>query len=202
MFYLRSVLIYPPAYKLLQNLARRKKHTREYVEKYIKPQEGNAVLDIGCGPAEILDFFPKVKYYGLDLSSNYINEAKKKYGDRGEFFCQELSETSVPAGIKFDIVMATNVLHHLNDSQAIKLFNLAKKCLKPGGRLITCDGCRSSGEGLISKIVLSLDRGKYVRDKEGYLNLARQAFNQIESDTRSDLSNIPVNGIFIICTKD
>jgi SAM-dependent methyltransferase len=201
MFDLRSVLIYPPVYKLLQNLARRKEHTREYVEKYIKPKVGDVVLDIGCGPADILEFLPRVKYYGFDLSSKYINEAKRRYGDRGEFFCKELSETSAPAGIKFDIVMATNVLHHLNDEEAIKLFKLAQNCLKSGGRLVTCDGCHSKDEGFISRTISNLDRGKYVRDQEGYLSLARQVFNRVEFDIRNDLSNIPVNGIFIICTK-
>lgn len=183
-------------------MVRRKKHTREYVEKYIKPKEGDLVLDLGCGPADILDFLPKVKYYGFDLSFKYIDRAKKKYGERGTFFCKKLTEINVPAGLSFDVVTATNVLHHLNDEEAIQLFSLAKECLKSGGRLITCDGYRLEGEGLISKIVLSLDRGKYVRDKEGYLKLARQVFSNVIYETRSDLSNISVNGIFIICTKD
>ncbi|MEK7072157.1 MAG: class I SAM-dependent methyltransferase [Patescibacteria group bacterium] len=198
---LRSILIYPSIYKLLQNLVRNKKHTQEYVDKYVKPVEGGAILDIGCGPADILDFLPQIRYYGFDLSPKYINEAKIKYGDRGEFFCQELSETSIP-NIGFDIVLANNVLHHLNDGEAIDLFKLAKKCLKLGGRLVTCDGCRSVDEGLISKVVLSLDRGKHVRDKESYLNLARQAFNNVAHETRNDLAHIPVNGIFITCVKE
>lgn len=201
MFDLRSILIYPPAYKLLQNLVRSKKHIKERVDSYIKPKEGDAILDIGCGPADILDFLPEVKYYGFDLSSKYINEAKAKYGDRGDFFCQELSEANIPS-INFDIVLANNVLHHLNDSEAIELFKLARKCLKHGGRLVTCDGCRSADEELISKIVLSLDRGKYVRDREGYLSLARRVFNNVAHEMRNDLAYIPVNGIFLTCVKD
>lgn len=201
MFDIRSVLIYPSIYGLLQNLVRSKKHIEERVDKYIKPKAGDVILDIGCGPADILDFLPEVKYYGFDLSHKYINEAKGKYGSRGEFFCQKLSEANIP-DVTFDIVLANNVLHHLNDDEAIELFKLAKKCLKHGGRLVTCDGCRSADEGLISKIILSLDRGKYVRDKEGYLSLARLVFNNVAHETRNDLAYIPVNGIFLTCVKD
>lgn len=201
MFDLRSILVYPPAYKLLQNLVRSKKHIQERVDKYIKPKDGDVILDIGCGPADILDFLPPIKYFGFDLSSKYIDEAKKKYGSRGEFFYQELSEANIP-NINFDIVLANNVLHHLNDDEAVQLFKLAKKCLKPGGRLVTCDGCRANNEGLISKIVLSLDRGRYVRNQESYLTLARQVFSDVAGETRNDLAHIPVNGIFITCTKE
>lgn len=200
MFDLRRILIYPSAYQFLQNLVRNKKHTQEYVDKYIRPTEGAVILDIGCGPADILDFLPKVRYYGFDSNSKYINDAKRKYGSRGEFFCQELSEANIPE-INFDIVLASSVVHHLNDEEAIKLFKLAKKCLKPGGRLVTCDGCRAKDEGLISKIVLSLDRGKFVRERDGYINLARQVFENVEFEERDDLSNIPINGIFMCCTK-
>lgn len=202
MFDIRSVLNFPPAYKLLQNLIRTKKQTKTYIDHYVRARAGDVILDIGCGPADILEFLPEVKYYGFDLNPKYIADAKKRYGGRGIFFCQELSERSAPAEISFDIVLANKVLHHLNDGEAIELFKLSAKRLKPGGRLITCDGCHAENEGLISRIVSNLDRGKYVRDKAGYLNLARQVFNNVTPETRNDLTIIPVNGIIMVCKKD
>lgn len=202
MFDLRSILIVPGFYTLLQNLVRSKKHIKQYVNQYIKPKTGDVILDIGCGPADILDFLPQVRYYGFDSSSKYINKARKKYNNHGKFFCQELSIVKLPQDITFNIVLASNVLHHLDDEEAVKLFQLAKTCLKDGGRLITCDGCHADDEGFISNVILSLDRGKYVRRKEDYLNLASKVFHNIKHDIRKDLTRIPINGIIMSCTKD
>lgn len=192
---------FPWVYRMLQCLIRSKKFTSEYVNKYVKTKEGEYILDIGCGTADVLEFLPKVKYYGFDSNHKYIDNAKKRFGNRGIFFCQELNEASIP-NVNFDIVLANTVLHHLNDDEAIQLFKLSAKCLKHGGRVITCDGCYSENGAFISKILLSLDRGKYVRHKEGYLKLAREVFNKVEYQVRNDLSNIPGELIIICCTKD
>jgi len=202
MFDLMAILDFPWVYRLLQRLTRTKRHTQKYVDEYVKAKAGDAILDIGCGPADIIEFLPAVAYYGFDLNPKYIREAKSRYGDRGAFFCEELSEGSAPAGINFDIVLANKVLHHLNDEEAIKLFKLSVSCLRPGGRLVTCDGCHAPEEGFISRTVSNLDRGQYVRDQDGYLNLARKVFSKVEYEIRNDLSSIPVNGIFMICVKD
>lgn len=203
MFDVRSILEVPVIYRLLQCLVRNKKLPDEYVNRHVKPKEGDYVLDIGCGPADILDFLPEVKYYGFDSNCKYIDNAKKRFGSRGNFFCQELSEANIPDNISFDIVLAYTVLHHLNDAEAVQLFKLSAKCLKRGGRLVTYDGCHAENEGLVSKILAALDRGKYIRDKEGYMNLAHKVFTDVEYDVRRDLIKIPAAyGIFLCCTKD
>ena len=35
------------------------------------------VLDIGCGPANVLNYLPKCDYYGYDIDKRSINYAKK-----------------------------------------------------------------------------------------------------------------------------
>jgi len=203
MFDMRSILEMPIIYKLLQYLIRNKKFLNEYVNEYVKPEEGDCVLDIGCGPADILDFLPKVKYYGFDSNCKYIDSAKKRFGYRGNFFCQELGEANIPDNVSFDIILALTVLHHLNDAEAVQLFKLSAKYLKRGGRLVTYDGCHAEKEGFISKMFCLLDRGKYIRDKEGYVNLARKVFTNVKYDVRCDLVNIPAAyGVFLCCTKD
>ena len=37
------------------------------------------ILDIGCGPAQILEHIPECDYYGYDIDSRSIQSAKKKY---------------------------------------------------------------------------------------------------------------------------
>jgi len=51
---------------------------REKVVKKIINKDGVKVLDVGCGPAQILDSLPRIEYFGYDINPNYINFAKKK----------------------------------------------------------------------------------------------------------------------------
>ena len=59
-------------------------------EAELKP--GDRILDVGCGPAYYFDRLPEVSYVGFDTSAPYIAYARKRYGDRGEFRCEVLTE--------------------------------------------------------------------------------------------------------------
>ena len=47
------------------------------VNEYIQPTPGCSVLDVGCGPAAILDLLHDVNYIGLDHNPNNIATATK-----------------------------------------------------------------------------------------------------------------------------
>src|SRR5262245_64697948 len=66
-----------------------------YVREYLRPVAGERVLDIGCGPGDILAFLPPVRYVGVDLSANYIAAARARYGTRGEFRCEDVADLAV-----------------------------------------------------------------------------------------------------------
>lgn len=198
---IRKILRIPQIYSLLQSLVRNEGHIISYINEYIKAKNGDRILDIGCGPADILNYLPEIEYFGFDLSLEYIENAKKKYGEKGTFIHSEVNEQTLCKEDFFDIVVATNVLHHLNDKQAEDLFKLAKKSLKKGGRLITCDGCIIPKDNIISKLMLKFDRGEFVRTKNEYLMLANSSFDDIKSTIRNDLSNIPITGIILECKK-
>jgi SAM-dependent methyltransferase len=91
----------------------------------------------------------------------------------------------------FDLVLATGILHHLDDSRALSLFELARKALKPTGRLITFDGCFVAGQPKLAKFVVSRDRGAFVRQPEQYSRLASASFGKVETFVRHDLLRIP-----------
>ena len=89
-----SVLGIPAAYRLFFLIVGgdvRKIYTTEYV----KAKPGEKVLDIGCGPGDILEYLPDVKYTGFDLSPEYIEAAKKRFGNRGRFFCNDVGLTAL-----------------------------------------------------------------------------------------------------------
>jgi len=202
LFTMRKILKFPRIYNLFSRIGGGDALAL-IVEKYIRPKEGDKILDIGCGTAEILPHLPSVEYVGLDMDQTYIQYAKKRFGNRGEFFAKRLS-TGVISELSlsgFDKVLAIGVLHHLNDDEAIQLFELASLALRPGGRLITLDGCYVKGQSWLTRLILSRDRGQYVRAKDAYLSLASTLFKDIHVSIHHNLPRrIPYTHIIMECT--
>src|SRR5689334_2036411 len=91
---LSSVLSIPAGYRLFSRLVRGDAW-ETYLSEYIKPTPGEKVLDIGCGPADILDYMPEVNYTGVDLSPEYIDAAQKRFGSRGRFQCSDVGSVGL-----------------------------------------------------------------------------------------------------------
>ena len=172
----RAILSNAAIYSGFQWLMGADSGRRDLVARYIKIEQGMKILDIGCGPAEILDYLPPVDYWGFDISRPYINQATKRFGNRGKFICKDLTIVDLHDLPKFDVVLCIGLLHHLADSTALKLIELASNALKPNGRLYTIDGCLDSSQNMISKLLVRYDRGQHVRTVEGYLKLTGGSF--------------------------
>jgi ubiquinone/menaquinone biosynthesis C-methylase UbiE len=83
-------------YVALQRLMGTDKECRSFVETYIKPSPGNSVLDVGCGPAELLRYMPDdLTYVGFDPNPAYIERARMTFGDRGTFFAKYYERSDV-----------------------------------------------------------------------------------------------------------
>jgi SAM-dependent methyltransferase len=136
---------------------------------------------------------------GLDSNPHYVERAEKHYGGRATFRCDNFSLGTIDELGSFDIVLATGVLHHLDDDDAVMLLRLARKALKKGGRLITVDGCFIEQQSIIARFLISRDRGQNVRTKEGYGRLATSVFGQVRVDVRHDLLRVPYTHIILEC---
>ena len=175
----RSLLSSPFVYGMVQSLMGAHKSRKKFTADFIKPFPGMKVLDIGCGPADILAYLPSdVEYYGFDISPQYIAHARKRFGERGHFYCEQLSTEDLTRLPEFDLVLAIGLLHHLDDPLAEEVMRLASRALKEGGRLLTIDPCNDRGQNLISRFLISHDRGQNVRDKVSYETLAKAVFQE------------------------
>jgi len=199
---LKNILAIPQMYTLWQKSIGDYKLRKIYCREYIKAKEGDRILDIGCGPANMVEYLPKnIDYKGFDDSKFYIENAKKKFPQNNySFFCQRVNFAK-DFGQKFDIIMANAILHHIDDEEAQKLLSFASRNLKPGGRLITHDGCFIDNQSKFKKWVLENDRGKFVRTKEGYFKLFSKHFDKINTTIREDLYNLPYTVIVFECVK-
>ena len=188
---IRSLLQMPTLYSWFQRAVGSDHGRRVYVRDHVRPCAGDAILDVGCGPADVLEYLPAVCYHGIDLSERYIDAARRKYGDRATFRVVDVAELAAESPRAFDIVLANGLLHHLPDDAVTHLFRVAAILLKPEGRFVSIDGCFTSEQSYLARYFLSRDRGLHVRQPEEYLNLARQVFPNVRGNIRHDLLRIP-----------
>ena len=196
---LRDILAQARVYSLFAQLVGAKRGRRLHIERYVRPRRGDRVLDIGCGPADILDALPPVEYFGFDLSAAYIESARRRFGARGQFQVAAVNVELARNYANCDLVLATGVVHHLTDAEAVDLFRVARAALKPGGRLVTLDGCLVEGQSRIARFMLRKDRGEHVRAQEQYLALARQVFSVVAPTITTDLLRIPYTHLVMEC---
>lgn len=195
-----TILSLPAGYRLFRSMIGGKSAWRIYLADYVKPVPGEKILDIGCGPADVLSYLPDVNYTGLDLSADYIRSAKQRFGSRGRFLCDDVGLASIEDEQgSFDLVLAMGVIHHLDDRQAARLFELARRALRPAGRLITYDGCFVPQQSRLARWLLTRDRGKFVRRQEDYLKLASAQFAKVEPYLRHDLLRVPYTHLIMRC---
>lgn len=195
-----TLLGLPLLYKLFRKGIGGADASRKHVREFIQPFPNARILDIGCGPGSILDYLPQnVEYVGCDISPRYIQYAEQQYSSRGAFYCSEAEK--LPELGKFDIILATGVLHHLDDREAASLFKTAAHHLNPGGYLVTLDNAYVEGQARIARWLISMDRGSHVRTPVGYRDLACPYFTTLQSVIRHDLLRVPYTHFIMKCSN-
>ncbi|MBT9588472.1 class I SAM-dependent methyltransferase [bacterium] len=198
---LRAVLNHPAIYGLFQwavGANRLRRHiARLTLDRGVQRLR---VLDVGCGPADLLDFLPNVDYVGFDPNPDYVAAARRRFGDHGTFFQQQLEATTSLDHGTFDRVLAVGLLHHLDDPAARHLFALARGLLRPGGCLVTVDACYAPDQHWLARWLIARDRGQNVRHLEGYRSLAESEFPECQAECRHNLLNIPYTHALLRCS--
>jgi SAM-dependent methyltransferase len=190
-------LAFPKVYQWIQNTLAGSAAYEEIVTEYIKPSFGDRILDIGCGPADILGYIQDVEYVGFDENQKYIESAKKKFGDRAIFYCNRIGIDNFIDTRQFNIVIAIAVLHHLNDTEALELCRIAQAALSPGGRFLTIDPCYTEAQSPIARLLIHLDRGRYVRTEKHYIEIVSSIFPEVQAYIRHDRLRVPYTHIVI-----
>lgn len=111
-------------------------------------RRGARVLELGCGTGSftrlLLDAGAQLT--SLDGSSRMIERARKK-APRATFQQVDLRTFEAPTASSFDVVFFGFVLHELPRSTRAALFDQAKRCLAPGGRIVIVDHAVPKGSG-------------------------------------------------------
>lgn len=103
-------------------------------------EDGNAVLDAGCGTGNIIPLIEQkdVRYVGIDIipEAMEIAKAKKNGGVKTDIFYCDITEGLDIGANSFDRIISNNVIYILSNKgrdSALKEFH---RVLKPGGRLV------------------------------------------------------------------
>ena len=192
----------PSLYRLFGTVFGRSRQWQIFARDYVSAQPGDRILDIGCGPADVLTELPTdINYVGFDHSEQCIDSARKRHGARGEFFTGnvDLAHIDRLGAASFDIVIAHGLLHHLDDREVTEFFALARAALRPGGRLVTADGCYLARQSRISHLLLAMDRGRHVRTEAEYVALSSPSFATPAAFVRHDTAYVPYTVVYLVC---
>ncbi len=145
-------------------------------------QDGERVLDVGCGTATLLiaakSRYPTAQMVGVDTDRRVLQIARKKLAQH------QVEVEVVQAGAEhlpfqpssFDVVMSSLVFHHLPTEIKQRAMQEIYRVLKPGGRFLLADLGKPEGVLLSTFFalgrLLQADEARYIQDnKEGKLPL-------------------------------
>lgn len=109
-------------------------------QPFVDLKDGEVVLDLGCGAGLDLYFYAKAvgangKVYGLDISEDMVNKAKKNI-ESAEIKCGH--SDSLPFPDSFFDVVASNGIYNLSPDKE-KVMLEVYRVLKSGGRTVFCE---------------------------------------------------------------
>jgi SAM-dependent methyltransferase len=204
---LRTFLTNPTVYVFFQRLLGGRGVGAFLATNFWKLKGGETVVDIGCASGFVLDYMPNdVRYFGVDISKEYIDAAQKKFSARGNFLlgtAQDLLNNGGDVLLKkVDLVTCNGLLHHLTDDEASEILEISKQFLRPGGRLVCLEATFLMRQTRLSKQMVNMDRGRYVRSEQQWKDLIARSFDTYSTSVVTGLIRIPYTHIVIQCVNE
>jgi len=85
------------------------------------------ILNFGCGTGNsepyIKKYLPDSKVYAIDVSAECIKTAIQANSALPDVYFQHFDGVNIPFDVKFDVILAANVFHHIKRSQHLNVLN-------------------------------------------------------------------------------
>ncbi len=124
------------------------------------PLKAARVLDLGCGPADIvirfLRAYPQAQCDALDGSAAMLEHARSALEQlpglvpRCRLLCHSLPCDELPR-THYDVILSNSLLHHLHDPQV--LWRTVREVAKPGALVLVMDLMRPASAGWAEALV-------------------------------------------------
>jgi len=189
-------------YKTSQNMIAPSRLAQQTVSDYLMTPINSKVLDLGCGYGSISQYFgPDVNYLGIDSNESYIAEAQRRYKrSNSDFIVGDISDPEILNRGPFDLVFVTGVLHHLSSAQVQNICMASSKLVAKNGRFVAIEPVFSPDQGIIARLIIASDRGRHVRDVEGYESVMSLGFKNISSEVIHGRLRIPYSHVVLTAT--
>jgi SAM-dependent methyltransferase len=148
------------------------KHDRRLGEE-LQRGDDDYVLDLGCGQALVLQFAHPARYVGLDLHGASLERARSRRERPGvELIEADVTRADLSAWNGADVVVISNVLHHLPPEVASELLDRIVEQVGPR-RILVQD---AEPAGRLAPVVRKLDGGDHLRTRVELLDMLRARF--------------------------
>ncbi len=126
------------------------------------PRDARRILDLGTGDGRLLALLlvdrPGVRGVGLDFSELMLDAAGKRFAgdDRVELVSHDLT-SPLPALGRFDVVVSSMAIHHLEHERKRALYGEVLGLLDPGGVFANFEHVASASHRLHLKFFAAID---------------------------------------------
>jgi hypothetical protein len=182
---INAILKYPLFYRLYQKTVRKNNHEYDlfkFIFSQISKDKKIKMLDLCSGDSFVLNYVGDYidEYIGVDNNEKYLSKLKSKWPNF-KFINSNISgldSLSILNNYKPDIIFMNGAIHHLDNGimNSINLFiSKFEKTI-----FLSVDPIKYKNK-LLNKIMIFLDRGKFIREKEEYKNIMSD-YNQFITD--------------------
>jgi tRNA (cmo5U34)-methyltransferase len=125
----------------------------QYIPENFHPKR---ILDLGCGTGNLTDQmfkkYPEADIDALDISEDILNESRKrfKHTPNIRYIQADFKSLHLPPG-SYDLVMSSIAIHHIEDTDKIRLYKEIFQALSPGGIFIFADQTRGITDEIYKK---------------------------------------------------
>jgi SAM-dependent methyltransferase len=138
-------------------------------------QDNPSVIDIGCGIGHYANLTTG-PYLGIDMNGPYVRHARKRHRRPNQSFRCEDVTVLLAENRTFELVLMVDFLHHLTESQGLKLLSVAAKL---AGRYVVSFEPVTDQPHPVGRWIVENDRGCCVRPLETLHQLFTQSALEI-----------------------
>lgn len=144
---------------------------KTFKEKLSKQLQGK-VLDVCCGIGNLSDLVTG-SYTGIDLDEDRIEHASRHYKNEStkKFHVMDVCKAEFEKA-SFDLVFFVNAMHHLSDSESLGILRKIAEFAKED--IVIMEPVTET-ERIMSRVLLTLDRGDFLRSKSDQEDLIVRA---------------------------
>jgi SAM-dependent methyltransferase len=171
---LSNVLAHPTAYRLWQAPFVESKF--EPIRRHNDLRAVRRVLDVGCGPGTNASLFYGLDYLGLDLSPEYIAQARRRHPLN--FEVADVCTWQADPDRRFDFILLNSLLHHIATDDVHRILDQLTRQATPDGHIHIIDLVLPSNRCLARTLALA-DRGHFARPLDEWRQIFTAHFREV-----------------------